>query len=100
MNRKWLLGSLLSVGMVPTFAVDYTNIILVNLDDVGSVSYTHLTLPTNREVLQDTANRLIGGAGSSLYAFPGCPAYQWSFAGRIADGLLSEPYWLFRCSRS
>ena len=35
MNRKWLLGSLLSVGMVPTFAADYTNIILVNLDDVG-----------------------------------------------------------------
>lgn len=35
MNRKWLLGSLLSVGMVPTFAADYANIILVNLDDVG-----------------------------------------------------------------
>ena len=35
MNRKWLLGTLLSVGMVPTFAADYTNIILVNLDDVG-----------------------------------------------------------------
>ena len=35
MNRKWLLGTLLSAGMIPVFAVDYTNIILVNLDDVG-----------------------------------------------------------------
>lgn len=35
MNRKWLLGTLLSAGMIPVFAADYTNIILVNLDDVG-----------------------------------------------------------------
>lgn len=35
MNRKWLLGTLFSAGIIPAFAADYTNIILVNLDDVG-----------------------------------------------------------------
>ena len=35
MKQKWLLSTLLSAGLLPAFAADYTNIILVNLDDVG-----------------------------------------------------------------
>lgn len=35
MKQKRLLSTLLSAGLLPAFAADYTNIILVNLDDVG-----------------------------------------------------------------
>ena len=46
-----LLGGLLGYS-IPKRACDkgLAEIIIHNLHDYGSVSYTHLTLPTNREV--------------------------------------------------
>ena len=40
---------LLAAGL-PVFSKERPNIVLFFIDDMGSVYYTHLTLPTNREV--------------------------------------------------
>ena len=94
MKNKLMLLTAASAFSMAGIAADYTNIVLINLDDVGYGDFSF-----NGAYGYTTPNiDKMAAEGVRFYALFGRTTDQWSLSCRLVDRLLSESYRFFRRS--